>query len=1171
MSMFSFAYADLTTDNQGYYAFDDSESPYSIFGATGTSDGMSFDGSNDYIQLNQNLINSNNLTLKFKADSTTSGQILFTNGIDSGSNANIVSAYILSGKLYYLVRDNTGARVTSTGTTINSGEWYDLIWKYNTSTNLNEFYLNDISDYSTTKFLGSSNTQDWRFGSSYNLDNYFDGEIKNIIIEENNYFLSSLNDSSTSGNYATGNNGVTLLTEQGKYFDGVSDYIATPEFSLGNDFSISLKVKPIDINTAGQRFAGIGYNPSETGRSAFYFSETTNELIYSQNGGGTVTSSSTFNNNDWVDITFIQNGGNGQLYINGVLESSSNSFIALPTDPIILGAIAETSNYFNGNIKDVLIYQNSNLIYNNTLRPKLGTGAMEFDGVDDYLSLSNYLTTNSDYTISTWYYLESTGDSNYIYEDNNIRFRINTGGISILTWNNAGGGAFKTWSGYSANLNEWTYLTAVYNETTETLKLYENANEISLTPGSGSASSTNVKPLIGVVEGSSGKIDFFDGSLDEFSIYDKVLNQSEITELYNSGTGFNPYTTTGTQITFNNPTNGQWINSTNFDLNVSFSQLINSTYTLNGGSNTTLGTDVNNATASLTGVANVYNNISVYTSDNESSSITFGIDTIAPNISIIGSLTQNEFEVDFSTIFNVTDSFSGLASCTLNATYLENVTNASQYDQVVDCDATTTFGAAGQYLGVLTAVDNAGNTAVLEVNGTIEPFVYINFKDSLGVNVPDYDINIIHPSGYTEEYINTSNPVAVSPFFNGSLDLGEYNITFSKLGYLLQTFQLNISFDSGGDVQNYTVSDSKIIINMLRKDNSQVITGETFIADFIATVGANANTTTGELEVTNVFFLNEEYQVTITSENYITETLIFNFNNQEELEIDAYFIEKNSTDVGTVFVKVVDLGSKPVKGAKVVAQQWDSATSSFITVTQALTGEDGLANMNVILNDENYKFLATYLTSSGESGIEIIESSENGKTIIVVLDSNVAVQNYLFQNLDYTITESYNEETNISTITFQWNNLDGINQEVCINRYRTISNSETLQAEQCTTGSSGELIQAYYINSSNKVTIKGEVKVNGAFYTLKTFSYYPQGSVSNILLDLNLAPFIIPILFLIAIAIGLLMENIYIGSFLLTVASGFSLLLVPTLINGGIVAFFFFVGWMVISAGAKPR
>ena len=86
MSLFSLGYADLTTDNQGYYAFDDSNSSYNIFGATGTSDGMSFDGVNDYIDLSSNTVSDIfDINVEFKTDSTSGDRMLFSSRDDATS------------------------------------------------------------------------------------------------------------------------------------------------------------------------------------------------------------------------------------------------------------------------------------------------------------------------------------------------------------------------------------------------------------------------------------------------------------------------------------------------------------------------------------------------------------------------------------------------------------------------------------------------------------------------------------------------------------------------------------------------------------------------------------------------------------------------------------------------------------------------------------------------------------------------------------------------------------------------------------------------------------------------------------------------------------------------------------------------------------------------------
>lgn len=571
----------------------------------------------------------------------------------------------------------------------------------------------------------------------------------------------------------------------------------------------------------------------------------------------------------------------------------------------------------------------------------------------------------------------------------------------------------------------------------------------------------------------------------------------------------------------------------------------NMSYVLNNGSENSICNDCNNTILNIIGIEGLNNITFISNNGNPETNTTenFTIDTTNPTITNNIPLESNSYSFNGSW-FSCSDTNIDLCYVEINGF---NQSSGSDF----------TLNNNGNLTYTITATDLAGNSATDSGVLFVNPYQYFYFEETDTTPITNFDFGGQTFTNYAQ-------------FLTYDLGLGTSSLTFEKVGYQTQTFNITLTNTSNINT-TYINSNAKIIINMLRKNDSTVISGETFTAEFIATVGATDSTSTGELIVENTFFQPENYVVTITSANYLTEQLFFYFNNQEVLEIDTYFIEKNSTDVGTVFIKVTDLGGSPVKSANVYAEQWDASTSSFKSVSQGITGEDGLASVSVILNDKNYKFSASSGDRTGESVIEVIDTTENGKTIVIPLDSDLAIQNYLFKKLDYTITDSFNNATNISTISVSWTNLDGLNQELCINRYRTLANSEKLKESNCDTAVSGELIQAYFINSSLDVSVKVEVKYNNAYFTLKTFQFEPNTSPSNLLLDTNLAPFVIPILFILSIALGLYIENLYIGTFLLTLSTGVSLLLVPTLTNGGITAFFFFLGYLIINGGVRSR
>lgn len=784
--------------------------------------------------------------------------------------------------------------------------------------------------------------------------------------------------------------------------------------------------------------------------------------------------------------------------------------------------------------------------------------ASEFDGTDDIVDSG--VTPANSFTINSWVNFDSLTNSVGIFSTldsttgrdglrlyynniNGLTFVAYESNSVILTVNEGGTGTFSP--------GTWYFLSLTYNGSEVVVYL----DNVELMSNSGATAITTHDANLHLGPQYLSLPNPLDGDMDEFSLYNRTLLTSEISQLYNSGNGLNPYFVSGAIITFNNPINNAWLNDTNFLLNVSFDKNTNSTYSLNGAANVTLGTNANNATANVTGVANVYNNITVHTNtggDLTESEITFGIDTVAPNISVIGNLTQNEFEVNFSTIFNVTDAFSGLASCTLNATYLENITNASQYNQFVNCTDTTTFQAAGLYNGFLLAIDNAGNTANLSVNGTIEPVVYLNFLDSSNVSITNYDVIIFHPSGFVQTFTNTSNPVSISPFFNGSLDLGTYNITFEKLGYATNNYTLEINVSSGGDVNNFTVENSQIILKIYDRETRNLLTGLTQI-DVIAPVGFAGNTTTGLLNISNILFVAGEYQILASHDGYSSETVFFTYDNQQELEVDIYMLNSTAVQTGNANVRVTAFPSGLfIKGATCSLMEWVPSLSAFSTVGQGVSDVDGVVGFKVELDTKVYKALCNDGTRTndqllGNGGIISITDT----TTPIYLSDEEDVFSYKFQDVIFTFTNS--TETNTTQrMTFTWSDVNNLVSQGCIKTFSSTGFTKTELSSNCVSSSSSEIqiivdinntydliVEAILIDSDNVETPVGIITFQGTENLESVIKKYH--------LDL-----IIPILlFFIGVAAGLVLdpENIYISLITLFVLEWVAFLIVPSVVS----------------------
>ena len=309
----------------------------------------------------------------------------------------------------------------------------------------------------------------------------------------------------------------------------------------------------------------------------------------------------------------------------------------------------------------------------------------------------------------------------------------------------------------------------------------------------------------------------------------------------------------------------------------------------------------------------------------------------------------------------------------------------------------------------------------------------------------------------------------------------------------------------------------------------------------------------------------------ISSANYETETFSFDFTNQEIITFNVYVINSSEPNLGVIFIKPVDRFSKPIAGATVRALQWDPSSSTYIQVSESTTGSDGIGALNVILNDKYYIFTATFEGDVGTQEEGIIDTTENGETITITVTGAAVEYAYLLENVFTAVTETFNNVTNVSTVNFLWSDNNGISQTICINSYRVIGNTESLLTENCTTGVSGLYSLNFNINSSYQTNLKGIIKIGTNEHVIETFKHYPDDHPSELFKDIGLSVFIVPLLVLVAIGIGMVMENVYIGTFAIVILGGVSLALAPDILTKGIVAFFFFVGWLTIFYGVKPR
>jgi hypothetical protein len=232
-------------------------------------------------------------------------------------------------------------------------------------------------------------------------------------------------------------------------------------------------------------------------------------------------------------ITELYNSGNGQEY------------------PFVL------SNAAIGTSKDSFGTNHGTLVNGTTFTTGIIGQAFSFDGVNDYINIGTNAGNfgSNSFAISTWFYpnvgnvlqvlvakgTTSASDKGFFITIDN-RYNSNQRGIQFgIVGNNSNYQAVATTNQYT--IGAWNHVVSVWNSYNKTMNVYLNGVQatttISQTGGSGASgivdiSNTGVNMLLGQYGNNSLN---FNGKLDQLNIWDRVISNDEVIQLYNAGTG----------------------------------------------------------------------------------------------------------------------------------------------------------------------------------------------------------------------------------------------------------------------------------------------------------------------------------------------------------------------------------------------------------------------------------------------------------------------------------------------------------------------------------------------------------------------------------------------------------------------------------------------------------
>ena len=214
--------------------------------------------------------------------------------------------------------------------------------------------------------------------------------------------------------------------------------------------------------------------------------------------------------------------------------------------------------------------------------------AFNFDGSNDYISLETGLSPeDNDFTYNFWFNTTSTtadirnilgGQGNaaadwfriYLNTDHTLWLQMDDGTNPIIS---------QQIDATTQNDGNWHFITIRRKASENRVEVFRDDGELLLNNTDIDTGLTFDQSFyIGDAQVSPSP---FDGIIDEVSIYDRALTATEISELYNSGTGLNPYTPVVFD-TLNISSLVYPLNNTQYSTSIiNFNTTINATYNFN--------------------------------------------------------------------------------------------------------------------------------------------------------------------------------------------------------------------------------------------------------------------------------------------------------------------------------------------------------------------------------------------------------------------------------------------------------------------------------------------------------------------------------------------------------------------------------------------------------------
>ena len=609
-----------------------------------------------------------------------------------------------------------------------------------------------------------------------------------------------------------------------------------------------------------------------------------------------------------------------------------------------------------------------------------------FDGSNDYLNSSvTPLNSQTEYTLSAWVKPSTATDEIWMImqqrdattTSNQYYLFIKTDGtVWMLEYDTSQ--VLRVNFGGSVNIRDNNWHNVVFIRKANNASLYIDGV---LDESSAPTQLSTISADFAIGYGKRGTRWYFEGIMDEISVWDRALTIAEKSELFNSGVGKTyPFIVSNDliAITLNSPANNTLftniINNFTATFTPTFLNLTNATYNV-WDSNDTL---FNSTTVSLSGSVEINNTLIINN---------FTMDNYKWGVSACGTNSTGFVNCSFYSLNYTFEVGAAIINQTYNNDTYETL-NESFTSYVQSVEGVSFYQAYLYYNGTkyIASLTNIGNN-IYYLSKTID-IPLINSTE---------DVNFFWQFIFTSPIQRTQNTTAINQTIN-LIYFGPCNGTYTNLS-------LNITIKNEA---NFSLINSSLEFN----------------ADYYLGTGTLMKT----LEFKNTDNNVSNFQFCIfpsTKSFYLEDILSYYAPDHERRE---YFLDQATltsvvqnlalyllptVDTSVFTVRVIDEDENNLEGVFVRVQRWDIGTNNFYTIGMIKTTSDGTGIINLRLNDAWYRYQVIYNDVLVKTTEPTKESSTERVIQVSLSEDNPYDQ---FDNIDYDL--NYDNDTNITSLTY---------------------------------------------------------------------------------------------------------------------------------------------------------